>query len=564
MLAVQINEKWWKSAIFYQIYPKSFMDSNGDGTGDIRGIIDKLDYLHYLGVNAVWLSPVFLSPMKDNGYDISDYYCIHPDFGTIEDMKMLISRAKAYGIRMIIDLVVNHCSDQHIWFREALSNPDSPYRDYFIIKKVEDQNEPNNWRSVFGGSVWEKFGDNDGYYYHTFTKEQPDLNWENPNLRKDIYKMMNYWLEMGIDGFRIDAITFIKKDLSFRCLEPDGVDGLVGLAKVSENYPGIEVFLSEMKRETYGRYDSFAVAEISRPDDEMVRKFIGMDGVFDSIFDFSYLDLDVEDGKWYKTHSITAKEIRDTMFRTQSQAQRIGGCYSTVLQNHDQNRFLNKYFEETDISYESASMLATLNLTLRGVPFLYQGEEIGMTNRNWENWDEIDDVSTYGQYQMALTEGVEEETAFAMVTKRSRDNARTPMQWNKRAEAGFTTGCPCIPVNENFVDINVEAQMENPDSLLQYYRKLIALRKSNRFGALLGQGEIKPLILPDDSVIAYERCLNDERLIIVLNYDRNEKHAAITALSGGELLLGNYSNTKVDDQLQLRPYEALVCSVKRT
>lgn len=558
MLVSNEKEKWWKRAVFYQVYPKSFMDANADGIGDIKGIISKLDYLQYLGVNALWLSPVFQSPMKDNGYDISDYYGIHPDFGTMAEMKELINQAKARGIRLLIDLVVNHCSDQHRWFQEALSDPASPYRGYFTIRKGSGKKEPNNWRGVFGGSVWEKIGDSDEYYYHTFTKEQPDLNWENPAMRREIYEMMNYWLELGIDGFRIDAITFIKKDLTFGSIKPDGPDGLAGLAAVSENYPGIEVFLAEMKQETYGNYDSFAVAEISRPDDAMVTRFIGENGVFDSIFDFSYLDLDVEDGKWYKTHKITPKEVRDTMFRAQYQAQRIGGYYSTVLQNHDQNRALNKYIEEPDIGFESAAMLATLNLTLRGVPFLYQGEEIGMTNRKWRGWDEIDDVSTYGQYRMALTEGIDEETAFKLVTNRSRDNARTPMQWNSREAAGFTAAKPWIPVNENYTFVNVESQTGDPGSLLEYYRKLIALRRSAEYGALLSEGEIRQIPVGDDAVIAYERVLDGQKLVIVLNYDRTGKTVFIDGLDDGKVVLGNYPEVCVKAELRLRAYEAVV------
>lgn len=551
-------DNWWKSSVFYQVYPKSFMDSNGDGIGDIRGIIDKLDYVQYLGVNTIWVSPVYQSPMKDNGYDISDYYQIDPSFGTIDEMKELIEQARMRDINIIMDLVVNHCSDQHAWFQDALNNPESPYRDYFIVREGANGEVPNNWRGVFGGSVWEKLGQQNVYYYHTFAKEQPDLNWENPALRKEIYEMMNYWLDLGIKGFRIDAITFIKKDLSFQNIEPDGADGLAGLADVSENYPGIEVFLAEMKRETYGRYDSFAVAEISRPNDEMVQKFIGKDGVFDSIFDFSYLDLDVIDGKWFQNRPITAQMIKENMFASQYQAQRIGGYYSTVIQNHDQNRALSKYFEDADISFESASMLATLNLTLRGVPFLYQGEEIGMTNRNWKSFDEIDDISTYGQYQMALSEGVDEKTAFAMVAKRSRDNARTPMQWDDSATAGFTKAQPWILVNENYTEINVKEQMENQNSLLQYYRKLIEMRKSEQYMDLLSSGEIKQVEYCDEAIIAYERTLGEDKLLIILNYENREKEISAENVLAYKVLLSNYADTKVQEQLKLRPYEAII------
>lgn len=561
MQQTEQTKKWWNNAIFYQVYPKSFLDTNGDGIGDIRGIIEKLDYIEYLGINAIWVSPVYQSPMKDNGYDISDYYDIHPDFGTITDMKELIRKAKDRGISIIMDLVVNHCSDQHVWFQEAMADPASPYREYFTIRKGVDGREPNNWRGVFGGSVWERIGDSDEYYYHTFTKEQPDLNWENPAMRKEIYDMMNYWLDLGIRGFRIDAITFIKKDLTFRSLPADGPDGLAGLAEVSENYPGIEDFLMEMKNATYGRYDAFSVAEISRPSDEMVTKFIGANGVFDSIFDFSYLDMDVVDGKWFKTHKITAPEIKETMFQAQEQAQRVGGYYSTVLQNHDQNRALSKYFDEEDICFESATMLATLNLTLRGVPFLYQGEEIGMTNRKWQSWHEIDDVSTYGQYQMALDEGIDEAEAFRLVTKRSRDNARTPMQWSDQNEAGFTTGKPWIPANENYRDVNVKAQMADSGSVLQHYRRLIELRRSKRYGDLLSQGALTRIDLADEAVIAYQRHQGDKQLTVILNYDNKVKTVAVPGFDKCDIVLSNYSDASAAEMLTLRPYEAIIAGV---
>lgn len=548
------TEHWWNNSVFYQIYPKSFKDTDGDGIGNIRGIIEKLDYFSYLGVNAIWLSPVYQSPMKDNGYDISDYYKIQPEFGTIEDIKDLVQQAKERGIHIIMDLVVNHCSDQHQWFQDVKNNPDSLYREYFLIRKGNGENPPNNWRSIFGGSVWEKLWD-DQYYYHTFAKEQPDLNWECVELRQEIYKMMRYWLDLGIDGFRIDAITFIKKDPELMSREPDGDDGLVGLGEVSENYPGIEDFLAEMKSETYGKYDAFSVAEISRVSDEMLNKMIGENGTFSSIFDFSYLDLDVQDGIWCHTREINVSEIKDKMFHAQKKAEDFNGYLSVVLENHDQNRSINKFLNTPDAGFAGASMLATWNLTLRGVPFIYQGEEIGMTNRKWNNLEEINDISTYGQYETAIKEGIEEKEAFEIVANRSRDNARTPMQWDNTENAGFGKGKPWLAVNENYHEINVENQKGNDQSLLEYYRSLISLRVSEEYRNVLGHGEIIRVEYGMEHVIAFKRQVTEKELLIILNYSMKETQLPAGALVGYERVMGNYEDTYSEI---LRPYEAII------
>lgn len=551
------DRKWWKQSVFYQVYPKSFLDTDGDGIGNINGITRRLDYLKDLGINAVWVCPVYCSPMKDNGYDISDYYGIQPEFGTLEDVKELIREADKRKIRIIMDLVVNHCSDRHAWFQSVKADPESPYRDYFIIRKGgKDGAAPNNWRSVFGGSVWEPLGDGE-YYYHTFSKEQPDLNWECERMRKEIYEMMRYWLDLGISGFRIDAITFIKKDPSFRSLKPDGPDGLAGLGEVSENYPGIEDFLAEMKRETYGRYDAFSVAEISRVGDEMMEKMAGENGVFDSIFDFSYLDLDVVDGQWYKRREITAGMIKECMAHSQTHIQACGGLLSVVLENHDQNRSLNKYLKKAEDNFPGASMLATWNLTLRGVPFLYQGEEIGMTNRSWESMEEFDDISTKGQYKTAVEAGVSEEEGLEICSFRSRDNARTPMQWDDRANAGFSDHTPWLPVNENYRTVNVRSQEEDPHSILNYYRKLIRLRRSGGYSEVLSFGEISFIEDIGENLIGYRRTTEDKALTVLLNFgDRCEPWPAAVP-AGMKKILGNY-DTDQESGKGLRPYEALI------
>lgn len=554
---IDTNKKeWWKNAVFYEIYPKSFLDTNGDGIGDIRGIIQKLDYFSYLGIDALWLCPVYSSPMKDNGYDISDYYNIHPDFGSKKDIKELVKEANKRNIYIIMDLVVNHCSDQHPWFQDVKKNENSPYRDYFIIRQGDGDNPPNNWRSVFGGSVWEKLKGNE-YYYHTFTKEQPDLNWECSRMRHEIYEMMKYWLDIGIKGFRVDAITYIKKEPDMRTRDADGPDGLAGLAEVSENYPGIEDFLEEMKQETFQKYDAFSVAEISRVKDEMLKKMIGKGGLFSSIFDFSYLDLDVK-GDWYLPDSITADRIKAKMNHSQEQAQSCGGYLSVVLENHDENRSVGKFIKSGEYTWKGAAMLATWNLTLRGFPFLYQGEEIGMTNREWKSMSEFDDVWTPSQFEMALKTGLNAETAFQLVSRRSRDNSRTPMQWDCSENAGFTTGTPWILLNDNYKKVNVKSQMGKQGSLLEYYRQLIQLRKSQEYGNVLTEGSISFPECSQSDLIVYIREIEGKQLLIILNFSDKEVSWPSEFHLGWNKIMGNYECEMPRKNEVLLPYEAAV------
>lgn len=395
-----MKKKWWNEKIVYQVYPRSFKDTNGDGIGDVRGIIEKLDYIKSVGVDMIWISPIYKSPMKDNGYDISDYYAIDPIFGTMEDMDELLLKAKQKGLKVLMDLVVNHCSSEHEWFKKALKDPKGPYGDYFIIKEGKDGKAPNNWRSIFGGSVWEPIKGTPYYYYHTFAKEQPDLNWENPQLRREIYDMMNWWLKKGLGGFRVDAITYIKKDPSYKSLPADGADGLAALSEVSSNYPGIEVFLKEMREETFDVYDAFSVAEMSGVDAAKLREYIGPDGLFSSIFDFSYMELDVELFQWYRPVEVNATMVKEKLFESQSMAQEAESFLSVVLENHDQPRAAEKWFPK-QVGYESQTMLATMNLMLRGIPFIYQGEEIGMTNSTFSDIREYEDIMLWGQYDRA-------------------------------------------------------------------------------------------------------------------------------------------------------------------
>lgn len=551
-----MKKKWWNEKIVYQVYPRSFKDTNGDGIGDVRGIIEKLDYIKSVGVDMIWISPIYKSPMKDNGYDISDYYAIDPIFGTMEDMDELLLKAKQKGLKVLMDLVVNHCSSEHEWFKKALKDPKGPYGDYFIIKEGKDGKAPNNWRSIFGGSVWEPIKGTPYYYYHTFAKEQPDLNWENPQLRREIYDMMNWWLKKGLGGFRVDAITYIKKDPSYKSLPADGADGLAALSEVSSNYPGIEVFLKEMREETFDVYDAFSVAEMSGVDAAKLREYIGPDGLFSSIFDFSYMELDVELFQWYRPVEVNATMVKEKLFESQSMAQEAESFLSVVLENHDQPRAAEKWFPK-QVGYESQTMLATMNLMLRGIPFIYQGEEIGMTNSTFSDIREYEDIMLWGQYDRAKKEGCTEEECLDMANRRSRDHARTPMQWDDSEQAGFTTGKPALPVNDNYRTINVKKE-EREGSVLDYYRKLTALRKSDEYRELLTYGEIYPALEEEKDVIAYERVRDGKKLLIVLNF-LGENQKISLGNEERKIVLSNYKTEECCfGQVELQPFQALV------
>ena len=376
-----MSNEWWKKEIAYQIYPRSFKDSNNDGIGDIRGIIEKLDYFEDLGVTLLWLCPIYKSPMDDNGYDISDYYDINPEFGTMADLEELIEKAKNKGIKIIMDLVINHSSDEHAWFQEALKDPNSPYHDYYIFKSSKDGKEPNNWRSVFGGSVWQKVEGRDEYYFHAFSKKQPDLNWENPTLRKELYKMINWWLDKGIAGFRVDAINFIKKDQRYLDGPVDGQDGLSACFAYSRNQPGIEVFFDELKKETFEKHNCMTVAEAVGVQYKDLGIFIGEQGCFSMMFDFNYCNFDIsEDEEWFKRNDWTVKQFKELLFTSQREVQKLGWIAS-FLENHDQPRAIDKFvLDKKNHNYYSKTMLAGMFFNLRGTPFIYQGEEIGMEN----------------------------------------------------------------------------------------------------------------------------------------------------------------------------------------
>ena len=551
--------KWWEKEVIYQIYPKSFKDSNGDGIGDIRGITGKLDYLEDLGVTMLWICPVYRSPMDDNGYDVSDYRALAPEFGEMEDLDELIREAGKRGIKIMMDLVINHSSDEHEWFRQALKDPGSKYHDYYIFRQGKDR--PNNWRSIFGGSVWEKVPGRDEYYYHTFGKKQPDLNWENRELRRELYDMVNWWLDRGIAGFRIDAISFIKKDLTWADREPDGADGLAKCTKASRVMPGIGEFLGELKRETFDRHQCVTVAEAAGVPYDLMQDFIGDNGYFDMIFDFRYADLDIASGsEWFKRLPWTVKELKEKIFSNQMTMQRYGMA-ANFIENHDQPRAASKYLKEAQYNTDAVKMLGAMYFFLRGVPFIYQGQELGMVDFERSSIGEFNDPSSIDQYHRSLEEGLSEEDALRIVNLRSRDNARTPFPWNSGRYGGFTEGTPWLGMTEEYPKINAEAQRKDADSIYGFYKEMIAFRQNGPYSETLTRGGIAPVSSGDD-VIAYRRYTEEEEIYCFFNFV-SEKCAE--ALPPGEALpiWGNMEAPGIQDgKIILRPYQAALIKVR--
>ena len=516
-------KKWWNDKVAYQIYPKSFCDTNGDGIGDLPGVISKLDYLKELGIDIIWLSPIYQSPFVDQGYDISDYYKIAEELGTMEEFDELLSEAKKRDMYIVMDLVVNHCSDKHEWFQKALENPDGEYADYFYFVKGKDGKAPSNYRASFGGSAWEPIEGTDKYYLHTFAKEQPDLNWENPVVRKKIYEMVNWWLDKGLAGFRIDAIINIKKDVTFPSYEPDGPDGLVTCVRMLESVHGIGDFLEELKHETFEKYDAFTVGEVFNMKEDELAEFVGDDGHFSTMFDFSAHVLTFEEGgwDWYASKPVEFNTWRDTVFASQKKMENVG-FLANIIENHDEPRGASRYLPEHAQNDAGKKMLATTSILLRGIPFIYQGQEIGMTNCKRNSITEYNDINTIDQYQVALEAGCSEEEALKCCYENSRDNARTPMQWNAAEHAGFTTGKPWLAVNPNYREINVAEQEGRADSVLQYYRKLIALRKSEDYRSTFTYGEFVPAYEKEEGVFSYFRINKEsgQKILVIGNYGK--------------------------------------------
>lgn len=545
--------EWWKKAVAYQIYPKSFKDSNGDGIGDLNGITEKLDYLKTLGVDVIWISPMYCSPMDDNGYDISDYYKVDPMFGTNDDMDRLLKEAEKRGIKIILDLVVNHCSDEHEWFRKAKQDPDCEEAGYFYFRTSEDDKEPNNWRSNFGGSVWTRLQDG-RWYFHTFSKRQPDLNWENPKLREKIYTMINWWLERGVAGFRVDAITFIKKDLTFASRKTE-TGRRYPIEKLTD-YPGIGDFLSEMKEKCFEQYDCMTVAEAPGVEAEAFRRYAGENGYFSMIFDFTWENMEDETNK----SSVEAVERwKKKIFKNQQFTREIG-WNGLFLENHDQSRCVNKYLEKDQISFASASALAVLYFYLYGTPFIYQGQEIGMTNAVWNSIEEMDDVRAKGMYQEAIDQNGNPEQVLRYLGELGRDNARTPMQWCDEKNAGFTEGTPWLKVNENYGDINVKDQEARGDSLLSFYKKLIALRHQKPYESVFIEGSFRPIMEELPAVIAYERVWEGQNVSVIVNFKNAEQE--IPFMEGNCLLTNADIPKQVDGKYVLKAFQAIVINRK--
>lgn len=546
---------WWQEEVIYQIYPRSFQDSNNDGIGDIQGIIQRLDYLSDLGISTIWISPIFESPMADNGYDISNYFGIASEFGTMDDFKQLVLEAKKRNIKILLDLVVNHTSDEHPWFKQALADPTSKYRDYYIFKK--GVNCPNNWRSIFGGSVWEKVANEDVYYYHTFHKKQPDLNWENPELRNEIHQMIIQWLQMGIAGFRIDAITFIKKDLSFKSIEPDGVDGLAKCTKVSRNQPGIEVFLNELQEKCFKPFSAVTVAEAPGVNYDELDQFIGENGFFSMIFDFKAADLDVKSGsEWFKPVFWQLKDLYQKIEDSQLAIQKVGWG-APFIENHDQNRATTKYLKEHATNVYAQKALALMYFYLYGTPFIYQGQEIGMINFKRNCLDDFDDISSLDQYHRGMTEGLDEAQALAVINYRSRDNARTPMQWTNEEYVGFSKAKPWLKITESSNVRNVDAQMKDKTSLWHFYKTLIFLKKQSRYSELTF-GKIEFLTRKNENVFLYRRFSNHQSFLIISNLS-NEPQTVDLDRKIKHVLLDNAVHYQINENvIKLSPFAALV------
>lgn len=556
-------KKWWHDKVAYQIYPKSFCDTNGDGIGDLKGVISKLDYLKELGIDIIWLSPIYQSPFVDQGYDISDYYRIDETFGTMEDFDTLLAEAKKRNMYIVMDLVINHCSDQHQWFQKALKDPEGEYGDYFYFRKGTDGNPPSNYRSYFGGSAWEKVPGTDYYYLHMFAKEQPDLNWNNPRLLNELYTMINWWLEKGVAGFRIDAIINIKKDLSFQSFPPDGPDGLASVWRMVESVNGVGDLLEDLKKNTFEKYQAFTVAEVFNMKKDELVEFIGENGHFSTMFDFSAHSLSFGEHGWYDSNPIQFEDFKKVLFHSQLECQDVG-FLANIIENHDEPRGVNRYLPDYAQNQDGTKMLGTISILLRGLPFLYQGQEIGMQNCPMDSIEDYDDISTHGEYQMALEAGLTEEAALKVCYINSRDNARTPMQWDGTANAGFTSGKPWLKVNPNYKDLNVKRELADETSVLSYYKKLIALRKSEDYKEVFTYGAFVPLFENEPDIFAYERKLDNQSVIILANFGKEAKTLVLDQIADRPVLLTNQPDVQIENnQITLKSCQVIVAGTEK-
>ncbi|MBR4151642.1 MAG: alpha-glucosidase [Selenomonadaceae bacterium] len=537
------NLSWWQKKSVYQIYPKSFLDTTGSGTGDLRGVIKKLDYIASLGVGAIWLTPFFPSPMVDNGYDISNYTDIDPRFGTMADFEELVAQADKRGIKIVVDLVFNHSSDKNQWFLESKSSKTNPKADWYIWR-----DEKTNWRSIFGGSAWEFCEERGQYYLHTFATAQPDLNWENPEVRQALYDAANFWLDKGAGGFRIDAIVYIKKPSEFKDGIVDSEDGLSSIHNITAACDGILDYLREFKEKVFVGRDIFTVAEANGVKPENLSEWVGKTGVFDMLFEFSHVNIMFNRGVeiWHRARLYKLSEWKKAL--SESQIATANSWYPIYFENHDRPRSVNTFFPSGSDKKLAAKALATILFTLRGTPFIYQGEELGFENAKFNSIDDYDDISTRGNYDLARADGLSDKQAMKFVHRFSRDNARTPMQWDSSKNAGFTSGKAWLPVHDDFKACNVEIQEKNPDSVLNFYRKLSALRNSSE---VLISGEYEELYPENEELYIFTRTLGDKKLMTIVNFTTHEVKMPIT---GGKKIIGNYS----DEKNYLRPTEAII------
>lgn len=551
--------KWWQKTNVYQVYPKSFLDTTGSGTGDLNGVTEKLDYLKTLGTGAVWLTPVYPSPMVDNGYDIADFTGIDPSYGTMADMERLIEEAKCRDIKIVMDLVYNHSSDQHPWFIDSASSRDSEHSDWYIWRDARpDGSAPTNWRSIFGGSAWKWCEARQQYYLHTFAEAQPDLNWENPKVRQALYDAANFWLDKGVGGFRIDAIVYIKKPQDFVDGEPDSEDGLVNIHSMIANTPGILDFLHEFKEKVFKGHDIFTVAEANGVEPQDLPNWVGEKGAFDMLFEFSHMNLEFPKGElWGQATGYTPAVIPGLkkVLTASQQATAENGWYPIFFENHDQMRCTRHYFPDSAPTDLTAKAMASILLTLRGTPFIYEGQELGLSNVAWDSIEDYNDISSKGQYALALEEGKTPEEALEIVHRYSRDNARTPMQWTKGKNAGFSVGTPWLPVHEEFASECVETEAKEEDSVLSYYRRLADLRQHGEAAGVLIQGDYEELLKDNSSLMAFKRSFGCREVYTVVNFTGEEQEYELPGLDTASLEMASLEESSKG---LLRPFEAQI------
>ncbi|WP_300382947.1 alpha,alpha-phosphotrehalase [Clostridium sp.] len=549
------KNNWWRSSVVYQIYPKSFKDSNGDGIGDIVGIIDELDYLKDLGVQVLWITPIYVSPQNDNGYDIADYYNIDKAFGTLEDFKSLLYETHKRGMKLIMDMVVNHTSTENYWFKEAIKSKDNKYHDFYIWRK-----DKNNWKSKFGGSAWEYVKEIGEYYLHLFDVTQADLNWENPILREEIYKMMRYWLDMGVDGFRLDVVNLLSKDQDFPMddFKSANRDG----RRFYTDGPRIHEYLKLINENVFSKYENImTVGEMSSTDIENCVEYTKQENKeLDMVFNFHHLKVDYKNGDKWSLDRFNFKELKEILFKWQVEMEAGNGWNALFWCNHDQPRIVSRFGNDIIYRVESAKMLGTAIQLMRGTPYIYQGEEIGMTNPNFDSIEDYRDIESLNAYEILINKGLKKEEAINVIKNRSRDNSRTPMQWNENENSGFSKGKPWIGVSKNYKEINVRIEKENKESILNYYKKLIKIRKDNK---VISEGKFIPILKDHSKIFSYIRELDNEKILVVCNFYGEKTMANIDELKNiKKVILNNSRENKIENEfIFLEAYGTMVISI---